>query len=332
MCKLFDMFLNFIEQRLKRRHPNAIFPAELFHDELGIEMADQAIRVKPLCEMQSLDERFVFGDVVRVDADCFFVGCEDFSGIWVDERTANRRFAGIAARTTIGKEVERSSDCLGLVLLREIKFLILDCSLYGFDDKSVPILLLREELFEAAFQRKWQAKHGVIIQETEESEESEETDEELVPRNPLAGVCFSLMSLHSLLSTYLFLIPVVVLVLCEVVKLTVESVKRGSFAYDHFFHAGGFPSSHSAFVTSLLIIVGRKMGVESVEFAISVVFASVVWYDAFHARRELGLQAEMLNRLQSFQHFTTQLGHTFVEVLGGIVFGAVVTWVGIWLT
>jgi acid phosphatase family membrane protein YuiD len=83
---------------------------------------------------------------------------------------------------------------------------------------------------------------------------------------------------------------------------------------------------------SLLIIVGRKTGVESVEFAIAVVFASIVWYDAFHARRELGLQAEMLNRLQNFRHFTTQLGHSFKEVLGGIAFGAIVTAIGIWMT
>src|SRR3989338_6619356 len=133
-------------------------------------------------------------------------------------------------------------------------------------------------------------------------------------------------------SRYLFLIPVVVLVLCEITKLSVASVRQGRFAYEAFFHAGGFPSSHSAFVTSLLIVVGRMSGIESVEFAIAVVFASIVWYDAFHARRELGLQAEILNRLQKWKHFTTQLGHSFKEVVGGIAFGALVTMIGIWMT
>ena len=140
------------------------------------------------------------------------------------------------------------------------------------------------------------------------------------------------LKVHTLLSTYLFLIPLVVLFLCEVMKTIVASFRTKRFAYEAFFHAGGFPSSHSAFVTSLLIVVGRKMGVESVEFAISVVFASIVWYDAFHARRELGLQAEILNRLQKWKRFTTQLGHSFKEVIGGILFGAVVTMVGIWMT
>lgn len=136
----------------------------------------------------------------------------------------------------------------------------------------------------------------------------------------------------ALLARYLFLIPLVVLVLCEVVKLGVESWRREEIAFDHFFHAGGFPSSHSAFVTSLLIVVARKTGIESVEFAISLVFASLIWYDAFHSRREIGLQAEILNRLQRWKRFTTQLGHTFKEVLGGIVFGAVVTGIGIWMS
>jgi len=140
------------------------------------------------------------------------------------------------------------------------------------------------------------------------------------------------MTPHALLSRYLFLIPLVVLVLCECVKLGVESWKRGELAYDHFFHAGGFPSSHSAFVTSLLIVVARKVGIESVEFAISLVFASIIWYDAFHARREIGLQAEVLNRLQRWRRFTTELGHSFKEVLGGILFGAAVTMIGIWIS
>src|SRR3989338_2292739 len=135
-----------------------------------------------------------------------------------------------------------------------------------------------------------------------------------------------------ILSRYLFLIPLVVLTLCEIAKLGVASFQKGRLAYEAFFHAGGFPSSHSAFVTSLLIVVGRKVGIESVEFAIAAVFAAIVWYDAFHARRELGLQAEILNRLQHWKRFTTQLGHSFKEVVVGIVFGALVTMVGIWLT
>ncbi len=136
----------------------------------------------------------------------------------------------------------------------------------------------------------------------------------------------------SLLSTYLFLIPCAVAVFSEITKIAIEYAKTKEIPYDHFFHSGGFPSSHSAFVTSLLIVVWKKVGLESVEFAISAVFALIIWYDAVGSRREIGKQAEALNKLQRWQHFQTRIGHSLTEVIGGIVFGAVVTMVGIWLS
>lgn len=137
--------------------------------------------------------------------------------------------------------------------------------------------------------------------------------------------------MSSLLRTYLFLIPLVVLILAEITKMLVEQMKTGS-GHLRLFHPGGMPSSHSAFVTSLLIIVGKKLGIDSVEFAIAFVFAAVTWYDAMGSRRAIGDQAKILNRLQHWQHLTEQLGHSFREVIGGILFGAVVTMIGIWLS
>ncbi|PIP65367.1 hypothetical protein COW95_02615 [Candidatus Peregrinibacteria bacterium CG22_combo_CG10-13_8_21_14_all_49_11] len=130
---------------------------------------------------------------------------------------------------------------------------------------------------------------------------------------------------------YLFLIPLVVLVLCECTKIVVEGMRTGSW-HHHLFHPGGMPSGHSAFVTSLLIIVWRKLGPSSVEFTIAFVFACIVWYDAMSARRALGQHSEVINRLQDWKHFSERLGHSFSEVLAGIAFGCVVTWVGIWLS
>lgn len=135
-----------------------------------------------------------------------------------------------------------------------------------------------------------------------------------------------------LLATYVFLIPVFVGILCEATKVLVASFQQGRFADDYFFRSGGFPSSHAAFVTSLLIVVWRKTGLESIEFAIAAVLAAIVCYDAMNARREIGLQAEVLNRLQHWKRLKTRLGHSTIEVLGGIVFGALVTWFGIWLS
>ena len=134
-----------------------------------------------------------------------------------------------------------------------------------------------------------------------------------------------------ILSEYLFLIPLVVLFLSEVAKILVEYVKTGDWD-EGIFKTGGMPSSHSAFVTSLIIIVYQKLGMQSVEFAMAFVFASVVWYDAMSVRKAVGMQAEILNKLQRKQMLKTRLGHSFVEVLAGIIFGAVVTQIGVWVS
>ncbi len=134
-----------------------------------------------------------------------------------------------------------------------------------------------------------------------------------------------------ILRSYPFLIPLVVMLLTEVAKAVVEGLKSGNW-HEHLFRSGGMPSSHSAFVTSLLIIVGYKLGPESVEFAIAFVFACITWYDAMNSRRAIGEQARILNRLQKWEHFTERLGHTSAQVLVGILFGAAVTVTGILLS
>jgi len=135
----------------------------------------------------------------------------------------------------------------------------------------------------------------------------------------------------NILRQYLFLIPVVVMLLCELTKAGVEHLRSGQW-HLALFRSGGMPSTHSAFVTSLLIIVAHKTGFDTVEFAIAFAIAAIVWYDAMNVRREVGLQAEVLNRLQKWKHLTVRVGHSFLEVIGGIVFGTAVTYVGIWLS
>jgi uncharacterized protein len=129
------------------------------------------------------------------------------------------------------------------------------------------------------------------------------------------------------LRTYLFLIPLLVAFLSELTKVTIHAIRTGQW-HEKLFQPGGFPSTHSAFVTSLVIIVGYKLGVDTAEFAIAFVFACVMWYDAMSSRRAIGEQAKLLNRLQQWQHLTERLGHSFKEVCGGIAFGTVVTAVG----
>ncbi|MCA9371010.1 MAG: divergent PAP2 family protein [Candidatus Peregrinibacteria bacterium] len=126
---------------------------------------------------------------------------------------------------------------------------------------------------------------------------------------------------QELLAEYPFSICVFVMIISEVAKHINEGI-RGGLWFKH----GGMPSSHSAFVISLMMIVGTIDGIQSTTFAIATVFAGIVWYDAAFVRKQVGKQAKALNILQQFEEFSERVGHSVSEVAGGIIFGGVLTY------
>lgn len=98
-----------------------------------------------------------------------------------------------------------------------------------------------------------------------------------------------------------------------------------------FFGSGGMPSSHTAFVVSLAIMIGSVEGFDTAIFALSAVLASIVMYDATGVRKETGNQAEVLNEILrkvfvdgepiADDDLKELVGHTKVEVLGGVIVG-----------
>lgn len=64
-----------------------------------------------------------------------------------------------------------------------------------------------------------------------------------------------------------------------------------------FVTSGGMPSSHSATVSGLATALAITEGLDSVAFAIAVILAVVVMYDAAGVRRDVSHQAVILNRI-----------------------------------
>ncbi len=101
--------------------------------------------------------------------------------------------------------------------------------------------------------------------------------------------------------------------------------------WKRFFGSGGMPSSHSAFVISLALMVGATEGFNTAAFAIAVVLAAIVMYDASGVRHETGVQGQVLNEIVRKVIVDGQpitdvelkelVGHTKVEVAGGFVVG-----------
>ena len=94
--------------------------------------------------------------------------------------------------------------------------------------------------------------------------------------------------------------------------------------------AGGMPSSHSALVSSLATATGRITGIDSAAFAISLVLAVIVMYDAAGVRRAVSIQARILNQMidEAFQgkpfaekRLRELIGHTPTQVIVGAIVG-----------
>ena len=101
------------------------------------------------------------------------------------------------------------------------------------------------------------------------------------------------------------------------------------------FGMGGMPSSHTALVISLVISIGTLEGVQSSMFAVALALAAVVIYDALGVRRETGRQSQVLNQIVTEmlvegkpiteKQLKELVGHTPLEVLGGLIVGITVT-------
>jgi len=99
---------------------------------------------------------------------------------------------------------------------------------------------------------------------------------------------------------------------------------------------GGMPSSHTAGVIALSTSVGFICGFDQIEFAIASGYALVVMYDAAGLRRSTGKIAACLNKVcdEFYSQGQVQperlkelLGHTPVEVFGGMLLGIYIAYV-----
>lgn len=118
----------------------------------------------------------------------------------------------------------------------------------------------------------------------------------------------------------------------QLFKVIWDLVTTKKFNFKRILGAGGMPSSHSAVVTSLATLIGKSEGFNSPIFALSLIFACIVMYDAAGVRRAAGKQAQLLNKiintpglsgLQVQEKLVEVLGHTPTQVFVGALIGII---------
>ena len=141
--------------------------------------------------------------------------------------------------------------------------------------------------------------------------------------------------LRGLLANHILWAALTAWLIAQVLKMFTSYYRTNKVDFQRLVGAGGMPSSHAALVVSLAMATGWTRGFESVDFAIAVVMAGVVMYDASGVRQAAGKQAKVLNKLLQDlrQHHTIPevrlkelLGHTPLEVIAGAVLGTVIAW------
>ncbi|PLX32509.1 MAG: hypothetical protein C0604_05135 [Clostridiales bacterium] len=119
----------------------------------------------------------------------------------------------------------------------------------------------------------------------------------------------------------------------QALKVILTLIKEKKLDFYRFVGSGGMPSSHSAMVMGLSTAIGLKMGWDSLEYAVSIIFSLIIMYDASGVRRAVGKQAMILNQMikdrqQNKQIEEKQLkelvGHTPIEVFAGAILGILI--------
>ena len=142
--------------------------------------------------------------------------------------------------------------------------------------------------------------------------------------------------LNEIKNNYIFMAAGLSWLSAQLIKTFLNFFVTKNFSAERLVGAGGMPSAHSACVSALAIATGRQCGCGSAEFAIAFAFACVVIYDARGVRRAAGEQAKVINQLTDslfknmgdskivVSQLKELLGHTPVEVLGGIILGVTI--------
>jgi acid phosphatase family membrane protein YuiD len=108
------------------------------------------------------------------------------------------------------------------------------------------------------------------------------------------------------------------------IKFLITSARQRRWAFN-LVGNGGFPSNHSAVVTSMATLIALREGMGHPAFGVAVTLAFVVMIDANSLRQHVGRHAVAINKLAAgdgaHKVLRERMGHTLVEIGGGICTG-----------
>lgn len=121
--------------------------------------------------------------------------------------------------------------------------------------------------------------------------------------------------------------PFLAWLMAGIFKFIVNSIKSKKLAFDLIGY-GGFPSNHSAIVSSMTALIAFQDGINNPAFGIAITLAFIVMLDASSLRRQIGRHAVTINKLANGslpnKKLRERVGHTPTEIAAGAIVGILV--------
>lgn len=131
---------------------------------------------------------------------------------------------------------------------------------------------------------------------------------------------------------YYFIAPIISWFVSGTIKYIINYFRYGEKAKEHI-GTGGFPSTHTTVITAPAVLIGLKEGFTSPIFGLSVAVVIIVIMNATGLRREVAAHAKMLNKIIDKERSNNEdflikqrekIGHSWVEIIGGVILGIII--------
>jgi acid phosphatase family membrane protein YuiD len=115
-------------------------------------------------------------------------------------------------------------------------------------------------------------------------------------------------------------IPIVTWFLCGVIKFVVNTARYGHEAVARIGH-GGFPSNHTAIISSIMwaSMLAQEWHMTGLALAVLMIYI----FDATGLRREVGRHAAAINQYTGAE-LREIIGHNVLDIAGGLTVGLAV--------
>lgn len=136
-----------------------------------------------------------------------------------------------------------------------------------------------------------------------------------------------------LMGNKVFVVAVVAWFVAQFLKVVITLLVEKEFKFERLHGSGGMPSSHTSTIVATSTALGLIEGWGTPIYALSLIMAFIVMYDASGVRRSVGKQAKIINDIikdiYKHKHLEEEtlkelVGHKPTEVAVGAILGVII--------